>query len=181
MERVICSRIGQFNARVKHAQKENSLSYCVNACNLCKSEQAIRGEEIIFFLVFSKQSGLPRFVVLILSTIGNDDNPIVRKLTNCPDNIKIFQPSLQLIGLREELEDLGLIPDTDTQIIHKSKGQNLPQKCISSVSYGVYFQSNLVCRCIWQSSIRVFRINFVAAMTANQNINSSLENAKYPV
>ena len=37
-ERVIRSRIGQFNACIKHAQIENSISYCVNACNLCRSE-----------------------------------------------------------------------------------------------------------------------------------------------
>ena len=41
MERVIRSRIGRFNVRVIHAQKENSLSYCVNAFDLCRSERAI--------------------------------------------------------------------------------------------------------------------------------------------
>ena len=42
MERIIRSRIGQFNACVKCAQIENSISYCVNACNLRRSEQAIK-------------------------------------------------------------------------------------------------------------------------------------------
>ena len=36
------SRIGQFNASVKRAQIENSLSYCINACDLHRSERAIR-------------------------------------------------------------------------------------------------------------------------------------------
>ena len=40
-ERVIRSRIGRFNACVKGAQIENSLSYCINACNLRRSERAI--------------------------------------------------------------------------------------------------------------------------------------------
>ena len=40
-ERGFCSRIGRLNARVKRAQIENSLSYCVNACDLRKSERAI--------------------------------------------------------------------------------------------------------------------------------------------
>ena len=39
-ERVICSRIGQLNTCLKHAQIENSLSYCVNACDLRRSERA---------------------------------------------------------------------------------------------------------------------------------------------
>ena len=42
MEYVIGSRIGQFNARVKRAQIENYLSYCINICNLRRSELAIR-------------------------------------------------------------------------------------------------------------------------------------------
>ena len=41
-ERVIRSRTSQFNARVKRAQIENYLSYCINACDLCRSERAIR-------------------------------------------------------------------------------------------------------------------------------------------
>ena len=41
MDRVKCSRIGQFNARVKRAQIENSPSYCINACDLRRSERAI--------------------------------------------------------------------------------------------------------------------------------------------
>ena len=40
-ECVIRCRIGQFNARVKRAQIDNSLSYCVNTCELCRSERAI--------------------------------------------------------------------------------------------------------------------------------------------
>ena len=40
-ERVIRSRISQFNTCVKHAQIENSLSYFINTCDLRKSEQAI--------------------------------------------------------------------------------------------------------------------------------------------
>ena len=40
MDRVKRSRIGQFNAHIKCAQIENSLSYCVNACNLSRSELA---------------------------------------------------------------------------------------------------------------------------------------------
>ena len=39
-ERIIHSRIGRFKARVKCAQIENSLSYCVNACHLRRSERA---------------------------------------------------------------------------------------------------------------------------------------------
>ena len=39
MERVIRSRIGQFNACIKHAQIENSLYYCVNACDLRRSSE----------------------------------------------------------------------------------------------------------------------------------------------
>ena len=31
-----------FNAHVKCAQREKSLSYCVNACNLCRSEWVVR-------------------------------------------------------------------------------------------------------------------------------------------
>ena len=41
-ERVIRSRIGRFNTRLKCAQIKNSLSYCVNACNLRRSERAIK-------------------------------------------------------------------------------------------------------------------------------------------
>ena len=41
-ERVVRRRIGQFKARVKCAQIENSLSYCINACDLRWSEQGIR-------------------------------------------------------------------------------------------------------------------------------------------
>ena len=33
------SRIGQFNACIKHAQIENSLYYCVNACDLRRSSE----------------------------------------------------------------------------------------------------------------------------------------------
>ena len=40
MDRVKRSRIGQFNAHVKCAQIENSRSYCINACNLSRSELA---------------------------------------------------------------------------------------------------------------------------------------------
>ena len=36
------SRIGQFYARVKRGQLENSLSYCINACVLHTSERALR-------------------------------------------------------------------------------------------------------------------------------------------
>ena len=41
MEHIIRSRIGRFNAHVKCAQIENALSYCINACNLRRSERAI--------------------------------------------------------------------------------------------------------------------------------------------
>ena len=40
-ERVIHSRIGQFNACVKRAQIDNSRSYCANACDLRRSKRAI--------------------------------------------------------------------------------------------------------------------------------------------
>ena len=40
-EHVIHSKIGRFNAGVKRAQIENSLSYCINACDLRRSEGAI--------------------------------------------------------------------------------------------------------------------------------------------
>ena len=42
MDCVNCSRIGQFNAHVNRGQFENSLSYCVNACKLRRSERAIK-------------------------------------------------------------------------------------------------------------------------------------------
>ena len=40
MDCVKCSRIGQFNACIKRAQIENYLSYCINACDLRRSERA---------------------------------------------------------------------------------------------------------------------------------------------
>ena len=53
MERVICSRIGRFNACVKHGQLENSLSYCVLRSELRRSERALRDIKWVNFSYFS--------------------------------------------------------------------------------------------------------------------------------
>ena len=52
MDRVKRSRIGQFNAHVKCAQIENSPSYCVNACDLQRSERALM--KVVLALAISK-------------------------------------------------------------------------------------------------------------------------------
>ena len=39
-----CTAMANFYARVKRSQLENSLSYCVNACVLRRSERALRSE-----------------------------------------------------------------------------------------------------------------------------------------
>ena len=46
MERIICSRNGRFNARIKCAQIDNSISYYVTACDLCRSERAISNRHL---------------------------------------------------------------------------------------------------------------------------------------
>ena len=56
-ECLIRSRIVQFNARVKHTQIENSLSYCVNACDLRRSEQAIcKNQNIVKVMKCARQT-----------------------------------------------------------------------------------------------------------------------------
>ena len=45
-DRVKRSRVGQFNEHVTCAQIENYLSYCVNACDLRRSEQAFKKNKV---------------------------------------------------------------------------------------------------------------------------------------
>ena len=49
MERVICSRIGRFNSRVKRGLLQNSLSYCILCSKLRRSKLAFSTTSILYF------------------------------------------------------------------------------------------------------------------------------------